>query len=70
MARNKVKEKTIILVAPDGRTKEFGIQHAERLLDMGSECNGGWTLPDDSEYIYTEENGLRLKANKAGTEKA
>lgn len=62
------KQKTIKLVVPHlGLEQEFGIQHAERLLDMGSYLNGGWQVPPDSEYIYTEENGLRLKTDKANT---
>lgn len=50
--------------------KEFGIAHAERLLDMGTELNGGWELPEDSNYEYTEEDGLKLKSNKGNTAKA
>lgn len=59
------KEKTIVLVVPAyGIKKEFGIPHAERLLDMGAQLNGGWELPEDSEYEYIEEQGLRLKTKK------
>jgi hypothetical protein len=50
--------------------QEFGIQHAERLLDMGTNINGGWELPEDSNYLYDEENGLRLKSDKANSAKA
>lgn len=67
----KKKEKTLTLVVPKyGIKREFGIQHAERLLDMGEELNGGWELPADSEYQYDEENGIRLKSDKANTAKA
>lgn len=59
---------TVKLVVPDKDIEqEFGVAHAERLLDMGTALNGGWTLPADSAYIYDEENGLRLKSNKANT---
>jgi hypothetical protein len=43
------------------------VTHAERLLDMGSELNGGWELPENSKYYYDEENGLRLKSNSANS---
>lgn len=67
----KKKEKTLTLVVPKyGIKQEFSIQHAERLLDMGEELNGGWELPADSEYQYDEENGIRLKSDKANTAKA
>ena len=65
------KEKTVTLVVPKYNMKqEFGIQHAERLLDMGTAINGGWELPKDSNYIYDEENGLRVKSDKANFAKA
>lgn len=67
----KKKEQTVTLVVPKYNMKqEFGIQHAERLLDMGAAVNGGWVLPEDSNYIYDEENGLRVKADKANSVKA
>lgn len=65
MAR-KAKEQTVTLVVPQYNLKqEFSIQHAERLLDMGTTLNGGWELPADSKYRYDEENGLRVKTDKA-----
>lgn len=65
MAR-KPKEQTVTLVVSKyNMSQEFGIQHAERLLDMGTNLNGGWELPSDSKYKYDEENGLRLKTDKA-----
>lgn len=67
----KKKEQTIILVVPKYNIERaFSIQHAERLLDMGQDLNGGWELPEDSKYSYDEENGLRLKSDKANSEKA
>lgn len=53
-----------------GIKQEFGLQHAERLLDMGTKLNGGWELPEDSEYSYDIENGLKLKSDKGNTAKA
>lgn len=64
----KKKEAKVVLAAPDGTRAEFGVPHAERLLDMGPALNGGWRLPDDSGYAYDEENGLRpLARPKAPT---
>lgn len=66
----KKKEQTVTLVVPKYNIKkDFGIQHAERLLDMGTNINGGWELPEDSNYLYDEENGLRLKSDKANSAK-
>ena len=65
------KEQTITLIVPKyGIKQEFGIKHAERLLDMGAHINGGWELPEDSNYTYDEENGLRVKSNKANSAEA
>lgn len=67
----KKKEQAVTLVVPKYNIKkDFGIQHAERLLDMGTNMNGGWELPEDSNYLYNEENGLRLKSDKANSAKA
>lgn len=64
----KKKEQTVTLIVPKYNIKqEFGIEHAERLLDMGTQLNGGWELPIDSNYIYSEENGLRVKSDKANS---
>lgn len=64
----KKKEPTVTLVVPKhDMRREFGVAHAERLLDMGPQLNGGWELPKDSEYYYDEENGLRLKSDKANS---
>ena len=47
----KKKEQTVTLIVPKYNIKqEFGIEHAERLLDMGPQLNGGWELPGDSNY--------------------
>ena len=66
----KKKEQTVTLGVPKYNIKqEFGIEHAERLLDMGPQLNGGWELPGDSNYTYSEENGLRVKSDKANSAK-
>ena len=69
MAHSK-KQKTVTLVTPSGVKQQFGIQHAERLLDLGPALNGGWTIDTNSEYYYDEENGIRLKANTGDSAKA
>lgn len=57
------KSPTVTLVVPkNGMVREFDPKHAERLLDLG-ELNGGWQLPEDSEYEYTVENGLKRKSD-------
>lgn len=67
----KKKEQLVTLVVPRYDVKkDFGVKHAERLLDMGTHLNGGWELPSDSDYVYDEENGLRLKSDKTDTAKA
>lgn len=50
-----------LVVPSSGNTVELGLAHAERLLAMGDKLNGGWVLPDDSTYVFDEENGLRAK---------
>ena len=67
----KKKEQTIKLIVPAHNVeREFGLAHAERLLDMGPALNGGWALPSDSKYTYNEEYGLRVKTDKAGIDAA
>lgn len=52
-------------------TEECEITHAERLLRMPN--NGGWRLPDNSDYKFDKDNGIGYKRNKKadnGAEKA
>lgn len=69
MARKRKEPAVILIVDKYGIEQSFSVQHAERLLDMGPELNGGWELPKDSKYIYDEENGLRIKSDKTNTAK-
>lgn len=69
MARPK-KQKTVTLITASGLKQAFGIQHAERLLDLGPVLNGGWMIDPDSEYYYDEENGIRVKSDKGNSAKA
>jgi hypothetical protein len=69
MARPK-RQKTVTMVTPAGVKQQFGIQHAERLLDLGPALNGGWSIDPDSNYYYDEENGIRLKSDKGNSAEA
>ena len=46
--------------------REFEITHAERLLGMPN--NGGWQLPENSEYIFDLNDGLKRKQPKGNPE--
>lgn len=63
--------KVKLICPPHGLTDEFEIKHAERLLRMPN--NGGWQLPKDSDFKFTNDNGIEYKRNKKadnGVEKA
>lgn len=47
-----------------GVTRKLEISHAERLLRMPN--NAGWELAKGSNYIFSEENGIIRRINKAG----
>ena len=52
-------------------TEQFEITHAERLLRMLN--NGGWRLPENSDFKFDKDNGIGYKLNKKadnGAEKA
>lgn len=62
---------TVKLVVPKyNKEQEFDIKHAERLLDMGTQLNGGWELPKDSNYTYDKYDGIRVKSDKTNSAKA
>ena len=42
--------------------REFEITHAERLLMMGN--NGGWQLPENSNFEFSKDYGIRYKRHK------
>lgn len=50
------------------RREEFEVNHAERILRMPD--NGGWQLPEDSNFIMDEQNGLTIKRDQKQTEKS
>lgn len=52
-------------------TEQFEITHAERLLRMPN--NGGWKLPENSDFKFDKDNGIEYRRNKKtdnGAEKA
>ena len=62
-------ERTNRVVLQVGDLKqEFEINHAERILRMPN--NGGWHLPDDSNYLMDGVNGLTSKRNKGQNKKS
>lgn len=64
MARQIRKSIQKVRLEAGGISQEFEVTHAERILDMGPVRNGGWHVPEDSEYEYTEEYGLKHKSSK------
>lgn len=52
----------IELEIPQGR-QQFPVEQADALLRM--KFNGGWKLPEDSEWAWTPEKGFEKKATKA-----
>lgn len=54
------KTTTVVLESVIGK-REFDIEHANRLLAM--KPNGGWHLPSDSDFTYTEGNGIEHRRN-------
>lgn len=47
--------------------REFVQEHAENLLRMRN--NGGWHLPENSPYQFSEENGITKRTTNKGTDK-
>jgi hypothetical protein len=56
------KETMIELEIPQGR-QSFPVEQADGILRM--KFNGGWKLPEDSEWSWTPEKGFEKKAPKA-----
>lgn len=63
MAKGKLSEVELFNKGLNVR-QSFEINQAERLLRLPN--NGGWTLPDDSEYYFNFDNGIGRKQNKKG----
>ena len=58
------KETKIELEIPQGR-KAFPVEQADALLRM--KFNGGWHLPEDSEWTWCAERGFEKKAKGKGS---
>ena len=59
------KETKIELEIPQGR-KAFSVEQADALLRM--KFNGGWKLPEDSEWAWSAENGFEKKSKRKAAE--
>ena len=55
----------IELEIPQGR-KKFAIEDADMLLRM--KFNGGWRLPEDSEWTWSAEKGFEKKGKRKAAE--
>jgi hypothetical protein len=63
-----MKRTNRVVLQVGDKTQEFEINHAERILRMPD--NGGWHLPEDSNYLMDEVNGLTSKRNKGKDKKS
>lgn len=71
MAYKRKSSTMVELETKAGERGSFALEHAERILNMGSFGNGGWHLPANSKYTYDEENGsIKLKASSSDSAKA
>ena len=61
------KETKIELEIPQGR-QQFPVEQADTLLRMP--FNGGWKLPEDSEWTWSAEKGFEKKGKKAASNAA
>ena len=61
------KETKIELEIPQGR-QTFSIEEADTLLRMP--INGGWKLPEDSEWSWSAEKGFEKRKVESGKRKA
>lgn len=51
----------------DNHKEEFEVNHAERILRMPD--NGGWVLPEDSQYKFDNDNGITIKRGSNDTQR-
>lgn len=59
------KETKIELEIPQGRVA-FPVEQADALLRM--KFNGGWKLPEDSEWTWSAERGFEKKGKRKAAE--
>ena len=55
------KQTTVKLVCDALGERDFDFEQANRLLAM--KPNGGWHLPEDSDFRFSLENGLEHRGN-------
>lgn len=55
------------LEIPQGR-QSFPVEQADGILRM--KFNGGWKLPEDSEWTWTAERGFEKRKAESGERKA
>ena len=55
-------KKVTVTLQVGEKTQDFEINHAERILRR--EKNGGWRLPENSEFKMDSKNGLISRSNK------
>lgn len=56
---------SVVLETADGKTQEFEINHAERILRMPN--NGGWRLPDNSPYQFDYYDGITKRTSQGNS---
>jgi hypothetical protein len=54
----KPKVVMVELISGSGTLRSFEKGHAERILAMGPERNGGWAIAPGSKYQFDEENDV------------
>lgn len=64
---NRVDSVTLIAPSLNNEARAFSISHAERLLRIR---DSGWKLPEDSNFEFDKQHGLRYKSNKRDTAQA
>ena len=61
-------KETLIDLEVDGYIKQFPVESADKLLRM--KFNGGWKLPENSEWSWTAEKGFEKRKVESGKRKA
>ena len=57
---------TMIELTVNDRREFFSVEHAHQLLLMRN--NGGWKLPEDSEWTWCAERGFEKKGKRKAAE--
>lgn len=58
----------MIELTANDRRETFSVEHAHQLLLMRN--NGGWKLPEDSEWTWSAEKGFEKKEGKKSQPKS